>query len=164
MPRQSAMQTMLSATSAFESLLYDFLGKDYEGVGPDRAAYPSSGSLIGTDGSFNLYRLTKSPLFGALRASIDSISEVAGNVFADTPGKVAFDWIRKVVYWIESLHQSVRVMNLPYRGMKLVIPCLSARQLLTNGNQILLDECVTCSINFYSAELANLYKPKCTSL
>jgi Transcription factor S-II (TFIIS), central domain len=139
MPRENAMQTMLSATSAFESLLCDFLGKDYEGLGPDRAAYPSSGSLSGTDGSFILYRLTRSPLFGALRESIDSISEVVGNVFSDSPGKAAFDWIRNVVYWIESLHQSVRVMNLPYGGMKLVIPCLSARQLLESGNHILLD-------------------------
>jgi hypothetical protein len=67
------------------------------------------------------------------------MSEVADKVVADTPGKAAFQWIRKAFVWIESLHHSVRVMNLRLGVSKLVIPCDAARHLVGQGTGILLD-------------------------
>lgn len=143
MPREKAIKNMLKATQKFEVELHEFLGKDYEGASPDRAAYPETGSLAGGDGSFVLYRLTGSPLFESLKSSIQSIAETADDVFAETPGKATFDWIRRAVSWIESLQAAVSYQDpllLGYgAGPKLIIPSWQARKLLKEGEEILLD-------------------------
>lgn len=148
MPRQDAIQSMLASTRDFELQLLDFLGKDYDGAGPDRAAYPRTGSLAGKDGSFHLLRLTGSPLYAALKASIASIAEVAGNVYADTPGKATFDWVCRAVSWIDALRDNIVAWNPPQvgvvpptaaHGSKLVLPSLAARKLLSQGETILLN-------------------------
>ena len=137
------MQSMLQNSRKFESLLHEFLGKDYDGESPDRAAYPESGSLVGEDGAFLLLRLTGSPIFQAMKTSIASISEVADDVFAATPGKGAFDWIRSSVAWIEELHDSLVVPTSSVEGSdglkRLVLSKDTALRIMKEGEEILFN-------------------------
>lgn len=136
MPREIAVKNMLRNTERFEALLYEFLGKDYDGESPDRAPFPKSDSLVGEDGRFILFRLTFSPLFQNLKSSIASIAEVADNVFANTPGKATFDWIRQAVAWIESLHGAVRFGEAVSSANRLVIDVPKAIALVKSGEEL----------------------------
>jgi len=144
MPREKAVRSMLENTEQFESLLSNFLGKDYDGPSPDFASYPQTGSLVDHDGAFLLFRLTGSPLYANLKISISKISEVADKVFAATPGKEAFDWISRAVGWIDEIQSSVTKLDCPCAtpGMtvtRLFIPGQDAQRLLSQGEEILLN-------------------------
>lgn len=101
---------MLRRSKDFELALFEFLGKDYDGLNADKAAFPESGSLVAGDGSFLPLRLTGSILYQDMMCSIASISQIAGDVFANTPGKAAFDWICSAVSWIESLKGTLKIV------------------------------------------------------
>lgn len=144
MPREKAVRSMLENTEQFESLLSNFLGKDYDGPSPDFASYPQTGSLVDQDGAFLLFRLTGSPLYTYLKISISKISEVADKVFAATPGKEAFDWISRAVRWIDEIQSSVTKLDCPCATpgttvTRLVIPGQDAQRLLSQGEEILLN-------------------------
>jgi hypothetical protein len=98
---------MLHRSKEFERALFDFLGKDYDGLNADRSALPEAGSLVAADGSFLPLRLTGSPMYQDMISAIEKISHIAENVFAHTPGKAAFDWICSAVSWIESLNKAL---------------------------------------------------------
>ena len=140
MPREGAVTGILQTSKQFEVRLHEFLGKDYDGLHPDRAPYPSSKSLVGKQGEFILYRLTGSPMFSVLKSSITSIALVAENVLAETPGKATFDWIRKAVGWIERLDDAVSTES-PFEnviGSTLIIPGPKAKKILNDGEEIFL--------------------------
>lgn len=144
MPRERAVRNMLENTKKFDVELHDFLGKDYDGEDADRAAYPVAGSLVGSDGSFLLYRLTGSPLFSTLKREIFRIEEISNDVFAHTPGKATFDWIRNAVRWIEALNLAVLSVNeMTYAAgryvQRLMIPAREAKRLLDEGESIFLE-------------------------
>lgn len=88
MPRESAVSEILESAKTFELYLHNFLGKDFARANnwQDRAPYPDNRSLVGRSGEFLLYRLTGSPLHSTLTATIEQISAIAQDVFADTPG------------------------------------------------------------------------------
>lgn len=137
MPREKGIREMLENTQKFEILLHAFLDEDYGGSTPDRVAIPDEGSLVGDDGTFLLYRLSGSPLFEALRSAIASISEIANNLLANTPGKVAFDWIRRAFEWIDSMNAKVTTNG---AGIdQLSLPGEDAAQLLRHADQLFLD-------------------------
>jgi len=138
MPREHAIRNMLENTKLFEIQLHEFLGRDYEGSGLDKAIFPKAESLVGKDGSFIIYRLTGSPMWGNLKESIEVISGYASDVFAATPGKATFDWIVQAVSWIESLNASVARLDSGDTKSRLVIHCAQARRLLSEGETILL--------------------------
>ena len=134
MPREAAVQSMLEYTVQFESLLYEFLGKDYGGVCPDRAPYPRGASLI-EDGHFIPFRLAGSTLYQEAKMKLSEIDAVASNVFAATPGKNSFDWIRQAVEWIDSLNQS---FSRSASG-KFTLELEEANNLLTSAEAVFLD-------------------------
>lgn len=139
MPREEGIRAMLSKSKEFEAALFVLLGRDYNGSFADRAPYPTSDSLEGVDGSFILLRL-KGPMWQELKQSIDAISRIADKVFADTPGKAAFDWITRAVNWIDELHSSVSLSPLIEQSERsLVLSKESAKDLLRKGQEILLD-------------------------
>jgi hypothetical protein len=141
MPREDAVSAILERAKEFERQMQIFLGHDYDGANPDRAPYPDTRSLIGKSGEFLLYRLTGSSLFSSLISSIDIISTVAQDVLADTPGKAAFEWIRKAVSWIDSLRSAVIRKSYSTETIvdKLVISEKDAREILENGKSFFLD-------------------------
>ena len=127
---------MLRSTHRFEVELCDFLDKDYDGESPDRVAIPDKDSFAGPDGSFLLFRLTGSPLFQALRTSVESISKLAGDVMANTPGKAAFDWIRQAFDWIDALQAKVTTKGASFGPQRLSIPGVEAMKLLSRADEI----------------------------
>ena len=140
MPRERAVNGILENSKEFEIQLHNLLGQDYEGSSPDRAAFPDSNSLVGKNGEFILYRLTGGAIFESLQASTQSLSDVAENLLAETPGKAAFEWIRQAVRWIERLNNSVSTES-PFSksfGKKLVIPGVDAREILEQGESFFL--------------------------
>lgn len=142
MPREDAVRRMLEKTKQFDVQLREFLGEDYEGADLDRSPYPEAGSLVADDGTFLLLRLTGSPLFHSLKSRIESIADIASDVFADTPGKATFDWICHAVSWIESLHAAVSRNDSKvgeFLDSRLVIPGKAAKKLFQEGEAILLD-------------------------
>jgi hypothetical protein len=139
MPREAGIRTMLVNTQQFEIQLHQFLGVDYEGDSPDRVTIPQSGSLVGEDGTFFLFRLTESPIFCELVASVESISKIAGDVLANTPGKAAFEWIRQASEWIDSMRKSVVTNRCPNAGARFAIPSSVAVHLVNRGDQIFLN-------------------------
>jgi len=136
MPREKGIRTMLQSTQKFEVELYEFLDKDYDGESPDRVAIPEGGSLVGPDGTFLLYRLTGSPLFQALRVSIESISKLANAVLANTPGKAAFDWIHQAFDWIDSIQAKVTTKGASLGEHRLSIPGIEAKKLLSRADEL----------------------------
>ena len=141
MPRESAVEEVLQTAKTFEAHMKSFFGTDYEGFNPDRAKYPNTKSLIGESGEFLLYRLTGSPLYAALMSSIELIADIAQDVFADTPGKVAFEWIRSAVSWIDSLRAAVirKSCFSDSNNERLVIAESDARKILEAGETIFLE-------------------------
>ena len=139
MPREKGIRTMLQSTKKFEIELGEFLDKDYDGESPDRVAIPEGGSLVGPDGTFLLYRLTGSPLFEALRKSVDSISKLANDVLANTPGKAAFDWIQQAFDWIDSIQSKVTTKSSSLGGHRLSITGVEAKKLLKRADEIFLE-------------------------
>ena len=137
MPREDAVKNMLENTEKFEGLLYDFFGRNFNETSADKAPYPISTSLVGMNGEFILYRLTRSPLFKAVQKSITEISRVGDKIFAESPGKGTFDWFCQAVKWIESLEDAVMFRRDGPRemyGMSLS----DAKSLVESGNDILL--------------------------
>lgn len=142
MPREGAVTEVVERANVFETQMRNFLGEDYDGFNPDRAPYPEANSLIGNSGEFLLYRFTGGPLYSSLMSSIDLIATTAQNVFADTPGKVAFEWIRQAVCWIDSLREAViRKTYGPASSLveRLVIAEGDARKILESGKELFLD-------------------------
>ena len=142
MPREDAVTEILERVKAFETHLHKFLGEDYDGNNPDRAPYPDANSLVGDSGEFLLYRLTGSPLFTVLLSSIETIANTGQHLLADTPGKMAFEWIRRAVAWIESLRAAVTLKA--YRAgsfvaERLVITESDARHILEDGKSFFLE-------------------------
>jgi hypothetical protein len=140
MPREGAVNGIVESSNEFEVQLHSFLGTDYEGPSPDRAAFPDSGSLVGKKGEFILFRLTGSELFELMQVSMHALSLVAENVLAETPGKATFDWIRLAVLWIERLADAV-TKDSPFEdahGNILVIPGTEARVILQDGKELFL--------------------------
>lgn len=142
LPRESAIRKMLANIVLFEEQLHLLLGKDYDGIGPDRAVYPKAGSIVDTDGTFILFRLTGSPLFHSLKQLIDVIAKIANEVHAETPGKATFDWICKAVAWIDSIVAAVCRNDAKineFDGDRLGIKYNDASRLLREGELILLN-------------------------
>jgi hypothetical protein len=139
MPREKGTREMLENTHKFEVQLHELLDEDYSGESPDRVAIPDEGSLVGEDGTFHLFRLTGSPLFEALRSSITSLSELANNLLANTPGKAAFDWIRQAFDWIDSIQANVTTNGSRDGVAQLSIAGVDAKNLLHQGDQIFLE-------------------------
>jgi hypothetical protein len=140
MPREGAVNGILQSSNKFEVQLHDFLGKDFDGANPDRAPYPETASLVGKRGEFILYRLTGSPIYMALKSSVISISSVADKVLAETPGKAAFDWIRKAIAWLVRLEEAA-CTDSPFHeavGNAFVIPGDDAMQILKEGEETFL--------------------------
>jgi Transcription factor S-II (TFIIS), central domain len=140
MPRQKALHTMLRNSRQFESQLHSFLAQDYHGTDLDKAPFPRGDSLMGTDGQFILYRLTLSPLFGIMQSSMNALSQIGDNVFAEMPGKAAFDWMSSAVNWIERLHYAATIDSQSgySKNKMLVIPFKEARSLCSLGEDIFL--------------------------
>lgn len=141
MPREGAVKRILQNSKEFEIQLHSFLGKDFDGPNPDRAAYPDSHSLVGDNGEFILFRLTGSELFEYMQKSMKELSVVAENVFAETPGKTTFDWIDRAVTWIEELNDSVTKES-PFQVAReniLVVPEERGRELVKSGAEIFLN-------------------------
>lgn len=139
MPRERGIRTMLQSTKRFEVELYEFLDKDYDGESPDRVSIPERGSLVGEDGTVHLYRLTGSPLFKALRTSIESISTIANDVPGNTPGKAAFEWIYQAFFWIDSIHSKVTTKANSFGAERLSISGVEAKKLLERADEIFLN-------------------------
>ena len=137
MPREEAIRVMSQGTEKFEIMLNDLFAKDYDGICPDRAPYPTGRSLVGDDGGLVIRRLTFSPLFVKIKESIIDIQAVANDVFAETPGKTAFEWIARSVSWIDSL--SAALIHEKNAEGRLVLPTSTAGILLKNGERVLLD-------------------------
>ena len=140
MPRERAVSGMLKNSHEFEIQLFNFLGKDYDGLSPDRVALPDSESLMGKKGEFILYRLTCGPLFDSLQSSMHPLSIVGENLLAETPGKATFEWIRSAVSWIERLNDSLTTES-PFEdnaGKILAIPGAEARDILKEGENFFL--------------------------
>ena len=140
MPREKAVNAMIHNSTQFEIELAKFLAQDFEGSNQDKAPFPKGHSLVGNNGQFILYRLTCSPLFGMMQSSMNSLSQIGDNVFAETPGKAAFDWMRSAVTWIERLHEAVtQESNFTHTNEKLlVIPAKDAIVLRSIGEDIFL--------------------------
>ena len=134
MPREAAVQSMLEYTAQFESLLHGYLGKDYGGAYPDRAPFPRGASLV-EDGYFIPFRLVGSRLYEEAKMKLSEIDRVVSNVFASTPGKKSFDWIRKAVEWIDSLNESFSKNSLGKLNLKME----DATNLLSTAETVLLD-------------------------
>jgi len=134
MPREAAVQSMLEYTEEFESRLFKFLGTDYEGDTPDRAPYPRGASLI-EDGHFIPFRLTGSPLYQELKQEMREIASIVSNVFAETPGKAAFEWIVMAVRWIDSLNNSFS----RDKSEKITLEEGVAQSLIKSGEEVFLD-------------------------
>ena len=134
MPREAAVQSMLEYSVQFESLLHEFLGKDYGGKYADRAPYPRGASLI-EDGHFIPFRLAGSLLYQEGKFKLSEIDRVANNVFAATPGKTSFDWIRKAVGWIDTLNGSFSRNSVGKLNLRLE----EAEGLLATGEAVLFD-------------------------
>jgi hypothetical protein len=139
MPRQKAVNSMIDTSRKFEVQLQNFLAQDFDG-NQDNAPLPKGGSLVGPNGQFILYRLTGSSLFSMMQTSVQSLSEVGDKVFAETPGKATFDWMRSAVAWIERLHSAVITQsNFTHTNEKLlVIPAIDAKQLCESGESVFL--------------------------
>lgn len=104
------------------------------------ARLPEADSLTGEAGEFLLYRLTGSPLFTSLKASIGNLSLIARDVLTDTPGKASFEWIQRAVGWIEALRDSVTRQNTLWGSQnRLAIPATEARRLLAVGRSLFTD-------------------------
>ena len=138
MPRENGIRAMLQSTKRFEVELCELLDKDYDGESPDRVPIPEERSLVGEDGTFHLYRLTGSPLFQALRTSIESIAQVANDVLGNTPGKAAFEWIYRAFVWVDSIQSKVTIRGSPLGPPRLGIPGVDARKLLARADEIFL--------------------------
>ncbi|KAL3920413.1 MAG: hypothetical protein SGILL_003277, partial [Bacillariaceae sp.] len=140
MPREKALKSMIQNSRQFEVEMKEFLGQDYHGTNQDKSPFPTGGSLIGENGQFILYRLTLSPLFDLMLSSMKKLSQVGDNVFAETPGKDAFDWMTSAVTWIERLHFAVS-MEAPFNHSSqklIVISCKQATELCILGEDIFL--------------------------
>lgn len=133
---------MIRNSETFETALHQFLGEDCEGNKVDKVAIPSATSLVADDGTFHLLRLTGSPMFNHLRCKIEELSKMAQDVFAETPGKAAFDWILSSVKWIESVVSAITVVTLPRpynpSGDVMVLSKENTERLLREGEAILL--------------------------
>jgi hypothetical protein len=131
---------MIHNSTQFEIELAKFLAHDFEGSNQDKAPFPKGHSLVGNNGQFILYRLTCSPLFAMMQSSMKSLSQIGDNVFAETPGKAAFDWMRFAVAWIERLHEAVtQESHFTHTHEKLlVIPAKDAIELRSMGEDIFL--------------------------
>jgi len=140
MPRQKAVNSMMDSSRKFEIQLQDLLAQDFEG-NQDNAPLPKGDSLVGPNGQFVLYRLTGSCLFSMMQTSMQSLSEVGDKVFAETPGKAAFDWMRSAVDWIERLHGAVTAQShfTHTNERLLVISAIDAKQLCEFGESIFLE-------------------------
>jgi len=139
MPRQKAVKAMVDAKKEFEVQLENFLGQDFEG-NQDNAPLPKGDSLVGKNGQFILYRLTGSSLFSMMQTSVHSLAVIGDNVFAETRGKAAFDWMKAAVTWIEELEDAV-VTQSKFTEVKeklLVIPLKDAKELCKSGENIFL--------------------------
>lgn len=145
MPRESAVSEILQSAKTFGRHLHTFLGKDFDGNGgdtwQDRAPYPDNRSLLGRSGEFLLYRLTGSPLYTSLLSNMEHISSIGEDCFADTPEKVAFEWIRHAVAWIDSIRAAVKSQAYTAGAgiERLVIDETDARTILDNGKSFFLD-------------------------
>lgn len=139
MPREAAVREVLENVHAFEIELHNLLGEDFAISATDKAPYPDSDSLVGDNGDFHLYRLTGSPLFEELLSATRRIEKIANDIYADTPGKAVFEWIRRAMQWVKSLNDSV-VGESSFGSIKtLSIPAIKAHQILIDGNTLFLD-------------------------
>ena len=139
MPRHKAVKAMVDAKKEFEIQLESFLAQDFNG-NQDNAPLPKGGSLVGRNGQFILYRLTGSSLFSMMQTSVQSLATIGDNVFAETRGKAAFDWMRSAVTWIEELEDAVVTQSKftdPNEKL-LVIPLKDAKELCKSGENIFL--------------------------
>ena len=141
MPREEAVRKVLDRAHDFEESLAGLLNSDFEGIQADKTPYPESDSLVGKNGDFLLYRLTGSTLFEELKATLKKMSKIAADVLADTPGKMAFDWIVKAVAWIQDLKEAVDDTSSAksHGSGKLAIPSSDAKELLERGNNLFLE-------------------------
>jgi hypothetical protein len=139
MPRHKAVKAMVDAKKEFEIQLESFLAQDFDG-NQDNAPLPKGDSLVGRNGQFILYRLTGSSLFSMMQTSVQSLATIGDNVFAVTPGKAAFDWMRSAVAWIEELQDAVISQSKFTNANEklLVIPTKDAKQLCKSGGNIFL--------------------------
>lgn len=140
MPREKAVRSMIQNSREFEIQLRNFLAQDYNGANQDKAPFPIGDSLVARNGQFILYRLTGSPLFAIMQSSMRSLSQVGNNVFAETPGKAAFDWMSSAVAWIEHLHESVTSdSHFPNCKTRILgIPAKDGKTLCCTGEEIFL--------------------------
>lgn len=132
LPREKAVNLMMNSTKKFNIQLQNVLAQDFVG-NQDNAPLPNGKSLVSPHGQFILYRLTGSSLFSMMQKSMQALSEVGDKVFAQTPGKKTFDWMRSSVSWIENLLSAVVTHE-----HLLVIPLIDAMKLIESGEQIFL--------------------------
>lgn len=137
MPREDAVKNIMEKAKIFEWHMQKFLGQDFDDISGDRAPYPDSPccSLIGKNDTFLIHRLTGSSLWVTLRSSVESIEVIARDcLLTDTPGKGAFEWIKRVFEWLDFLQNAVTKSS-----DRLVIPEMDARQLLEVGKVLFFD-------------------------
>ena len=107
----------------------DFASADKVAI-PDRYR-----SLIGSDESFLLLRLTGSPLFRSLRQSIEQLELLVPKTIAGTPGVEVLQWLRAVFYWIEKIQSS----NVPREdNIRFSIAYNKAKELIALGDALFL--------------------------
>ncbi len=141
MPREGAVNGILRNSEEFEMKLHAFLSMDFDGPHPDRAAYPSSHSLVGRKGEFILFRLTMGELFESVLESMNELSSIAENVHAETPEKITFEWIQRAVSWIEKMNDAVTADS-PFKETDrkaLILPEEKGRLILQSGREIFLE-------------------------
>lgn len=137
MPDEQVTKVTLESSVQFASKLSEFLGSDHSLA--DRAPLPEPTSLVGEDGEFVLYRLSKSEPFVSLRPAISHLVEAAQQSFTNLPGKSLFNWIFSIYQWIQELEAAVRRYASPFvlTSTKLGLQVADAQRLQLLGKSLM---------------------------
>ncbi len=124
-PEERNLTESLNGTMIMRDQLISIFAKDRCGHDVERIALPTNVSLIGKSGDFFLLRVVNHPLYFQLKKELAAIDLCASNLPVRTLEKVTYDWVLKVLHWIEKVAAAVFIPGQVYVGSPICKQCLS---------------------------------------
>jgi len=134
-PEEDSLSESLIYTITMRDQLISIFAKDSCGHNVERIALPTYASLIGDSGDFFLRRVINHPSYFQLKKELAAIDDCAKNLPVRTLEKVTYDWVIKILNWIETVADAVFIPGSVHAESPIHKQCLSL-----NDTERLIDE------------------------
>jgi hypothetical protein len=136
MPNENLVRNTYIDANTLEKGITNIFEIDYAGDEMDKTVIPDEFSLIGQSDEFLLYKVSANPIYSKFKSTLREMSNSSGSLLlVETDNKIMFDYLVKVVQWIEDLEQSVCESSITF-VKKLVIPSSFGRRHADDGIQL----------------------------